>query len=79
MIDAKITSAIMAINSLAGKVSEGDWEILKSARAELADAAGVANALEHFFTEEQLANIALFHRLEALGMLNTGKQEASNG
>ena len=54
MISEKIRGAVLAINSLAGQISEEAWDTLKSARAELADAADMAEAMETRVTVEQL-------------------------
>lgn len=54
MIHEKIRGSIVAINALAGQVSEEAWDSLKCARAELADAANMAEAMETRIPVEQL-------------------------
>ena len=58
MIHEKIRGAVVAINALAGQVSEEAWNALKCARAELADAADMAEAMEERIPVSQLAGFA---------------------
>jgi len=55
MIHEKIRGTITTINSLAGRVNEETWEHLKRVRAELGDAANMAEAMENTITAGQLA------------------------
>lgn len=71
MIQQKIQSVIVAINSLAGQIPPEAWEVLKNARAELSDAAEMTEALENRITVEQLTGMIHQHR-RALGGMSNG-------